>query len=81
MATVAATQELKPGNFLLRFKAKAFQDDIRGMGFMKPLFGNFGFYLYGVIRWFTGSRVLFFFSRSICCTRQERMFAGAEIKM
>ena len=31
MAIVAATQELKAGDFLLRFKAKVSQDDIHGI--------------------------------------------------
>ena len=31
MAIVATTQELKAGDFLLRFKAESFQDDIHGI--------------------------------------------------
>ena len=42
MAIVRTTQELRTGDFLLRFKAKASQDDVHGMRSIRvrSLFGN-----------------------------------------
>ena len=70
MVIVAATQELKAGDFLLRFKAEASQYDIHGIESIsaRPVFANCCYtwdssHLYVVVFFFVfvGSRVLFSF--------------------
>ena len=51
MVIVAATQELRAGDFLLRFKAEASQDDIHGSS-ARPVFRNCC-YIWDSSRWLT----------------------------
>ena len=64
MVTVVATKELKGGDFLLRFKAEAPQDDIHGSRSIsaRPVFGNCYY-----TRWDSSNLygVLFFFFFSL----------------
>ena len=67
---MVATQELKAGDVLLRFKTEASEDEIHGSRSIstRPVFGNCcytgdSFHLYVVLSssFFVGSRVLFAF--------------------
>ena len=71
MVTVVATQELRAGDVLLRFKAKASRDDRHGIRWsisVRQMFGNCcytgdssHFYVVIFFFFFVGSRVLFSF--------------------